>query len=1019
VKILLKCFLMFCMLVLFVKPSAAQSFTSKFQILDKSKGLSGNTAYVLYQDKLGYLWVGTTMGLTRFDGTTCKNYDIVVDGKTFIGTEIVNIIEDKNNNLWIGSFRGLSFYDRKTDKLKFVKVHKDGTYSNPFYIDDKERIWHFTAYPWGVHIYDPKHHTVQFVTDEANNKMFVRPAQFYQPVRQFWSQCDNGIQKNTVEHDKIIKIERFFDGSNPKFPAAVIYDRLLAENDSSFWLGTNKGLIHFNPTTSKFQIHSIAQYPIEGFTFSTMYQNRYLYTGTTAHGLWVFDTKTKQFIEHHSLDLTNSGGLTGNSIDKLLIDKDQNLFVSVVKRGVAYTKLNRPKMYHFLNKQDAYTNKIFDNEITSITHNGAEIWCGIVNGGIVVLGQDGKIQKQYKAGSPFGPRLGSNNIQCLYTDSQQRQWIGSAAGLVLYKNNKTIPLKSVEEIGEVYHVFETEPNKYVISAMLGVFFVNESKKGQFDFQKFILKEYPNLINNGVIWLDKTGKRLYIATESGGTPMLFIKKDDKWIYENRTAYNNIRCMTNYLDTDSLLLGTRDGLYVVGAESLQGRYIEMKQNELFKDISAIYRINKSQYWIVGDNGVIRYDFATQQYERFGEGEGLASTEINYRACMQLTNGKMLLGGSNGLNVIDSDLKNDAFKIPPIVLSDFKLNDMPNDLTQAISQLSEVKIQPQYSTFSFKIATLDFSQPYNYKIQYQLTNYDNQWITVSNPATIRYTNLPADKYTFKVRLLQDNGIASDVQKTLTIDIVPPFWKTWWFRALLVAIIGGILYVLSRNKIMKERKEGQLNQQRAEAETKALRSQMNPHFVFNCMNTIEYYMVTHQTDKASAFLQNFSLLIRNVLENSQKELITLEHELDTLSLYIDLERERADNQFDYDFINQDRIQLNQYQIPPLLLQPFVENAILHGLRHKTNGRGLLKINIKIENDKLIVNISDNGIGRIEAAKINTQNSKKSKSVGLEVTLSRIKTLETIYNSSTDCTISDLKPHGTSVELVLPILRS
>ena len=153
------------------------------------------------------------------------------------------------------------------------------------------------------------------------------------------------------------------------------------------------------------------------------------------------------------------------------------------------------------------------------------------------MGQDGKIQKQYKAGSPFGPRLGSNNIQCLYTDSQQRQWIGNAAGLVLYKNNKTIPLKSVEEIGEVYHVFETEPKKYVISTMLGVFFVNENKKGQFDFQKFILKEYPNLINNGVIWLDKTGKRLYIATESGGTPMLFIKKDDKWIYENRTAYNN--------------------------------------------------------------------------------------------------------------------------------------------------------------------------------------------------------------------------------------------------------------------------------------------------------------------------------------------------------------------------------------------------------------------------------------------------------------------------------------------------
>jgi ligand-binding sensor domain-containing protein len=390
--------------------SFAQTNISSFQTLDKSKGLAGNTVYVLYKDRLGFLWIGTTMGLTRFDGTACKNYDIVVDGKTFLGTEIVNIIEDKNNNLWIGSFRGLSFYERKTDKVRFIKPHKNATYANPFYIDDKERIWYFSAYPWGVHIYDPKKHRVQFVTNKVDNKMFVRPVQFYNPVHEFWSQANNGIQKNTIAQDKVVKTQRFFDGSNPKFPAALIYDRLLIENDSSFWLGSNKGLIHFNSITSQFQIHTIAQYPTASFTFSVLYQNRYLYTGTTTHGLWVFDTKTKQFIEQHSLDLTNSGGLAGNSIDKLLIDKDQNLFVSVVKRGLAYTKLNRPRMQHFLSKQKAFSNKIIDNEITSITNSGAEIWCGIVNGGIVVLGQDGKVIKRYKTDSHTGPRLGSNNI---------------------------------------------------------------------------------------------------------------------------------------------------------------------------------------------------------------------------------------------------------------------------------------------------------------------------------------------------------------------------------------------------------------------------------------------------------------------------------------------------------------------------------------------------------------------------------------------------------------------------------
>ena len=168
---------------------------------------------------------------------------------------------------------------------------------------------------------------------------------------------------------------------------------------------------------------------------------------------------------------------------------------------------------------------------------------------------------------------------------------------------------------------------------------------------------------------------------------------------------------------------------------------------------------------------------------------------------------------------------------------------------------------------------------------------------------------------------------------------------------------------------------------------------------------------------MQNFSLLIRNVLENSQHELICLEQELETLRLYIELERERADGQFDYVFATPQYLDLNAYQIPPLLLQPFVENAILHGLRHKSEGKGVLRVGLKIENKKLHIEILDNGIGRAAAAIINAQKARKGHSVGLDVTRGRIKALEVIYGQQTDCAISDVVPSGTHVLITLPIL--
>lgn len=205
------------------------------------------------------------------------------------------------------------------------------------------------------------------------------------------------------------------------------------------------------------------------------------------------------------------------------------------------------------------------------------------------------------------------------------------------------------------------------------------------------------------------------------------------------------------------------------------------------------------------------------------------------------------------------------------------------------------------------------------------------------------------------------------------------------------------------------------AEAELKALRAQMNPHFIFNCMNTIDAYIFREEPEKASKFLQVFSQLIRSVLENSEHGSISLARELEGVRLFLQLECERYENAFDVSIEVPENILQAHYQVPPLILQPYVENAIGHGLRHKKNGRGLLQIRVDASAEALHIWIRDNGIGRKAAQRIKAMNGRKHQSFALSLTQQRLDLLP----GKGSVEIIDIDGHGetgTEVRLHFPI---
>jgi LytS/YehU family sensor histidine kinase len=240
-----------------------------------------------------------------------------------------------------------------------------------------------------------------------------------------------------------------------------------------------------------------------------------------------------------------------------------------------------------------------------------------------------------------------------------------------------------------------------------------------------------------------------------------------------------------------------------------------------------------------------------------------------------------------------------------------------------------------------------------------------------------------------------------------------------ILSLAIGILLF--SRSKINAKRRISEMNHKIAEITQANLRQQMNPHFIFNTLNSIQYYMYQHDKLATNNYLTKFSSLMRKVLENSQHTSVPLRDELEALTLYLELEQIRFKDKFDYEIKIDEEIDTLLYKIPTMLIQPYVENSISHGLM-PCEGKGLVRINLKLESEFILCTIEDNGIGREAAKEIKQKKESNHNSLGTQIVTSRLELVNALYGTSLKTIYTDLKntngdPEGTRVEIQIPIL--
>jgi LytS/YehU family sensor histidine kinase len=240
-------------------------------------------------------------------------------------------------------------------------------------------------------------------------------------------------------------------------------------------------------------------------------------------------------------------------------------------------------------------------------------------------------------------------------------------------------------------------------------------------------------------------------------------------------------------------------------------------------------------------------------------------------------------------------------------------------------------------------------------------------------------------------------------------------------LAGLTGIIYI-NRKKLDRERRQQTLKLQALQMEQKLLRLQMNPHFIFNALNSILSFVIENDTKEANQYLSRFSLLMQSILKQTEQEYISLEQELITLNLYAELEQLRFDNKFEFEIACQAEIDQQNTMIPPLIIQPFVENAIVHGIRHK-NGPGKVFVNIAIDEDVLKIVVEDDGVGRLKAQQIKKKSGKTFRSLALELVKRRLERIST-PTVKANYEIEDANPDnpensGTKVKMYLPIFSA
>ncbi|HLP35724.1 sensor histidine kinase [Lacibacter sp.] len=979
--------LRFCFVFLFICLTVflhAQELRYQFKNYTPSDGLPSSETYQVLQDANHYMWFATDHGVTRYNGYEFETFNLP-------DNSIMGLFEDWKKRVWAFTFSGRLFYYENgkfeiykwNDKL--VAAIKPGVIQS-MYVDSSEVVHVSSSGPIYITVNAEGilKRQMEIKSRARYTTIEIKKTDFFVRVVTFPQGFLNTIQK----YDTITEFNINAAGRSllVKIPKLIQHERCRLKQlaDGRFILYTKDCYVIIRSETDFSLVQT--QYTIDDV--EEIDNNIFL---ATEQGIQLLNKKGEEVEKY-------LGGIHVTSIEK---DYEGGVWFTTLTNGVYY-------LNHFRIKHLAQKGTIIDKRINLLYKLKDSSILAAVHGNELL---------RFKVGSNLESiRLRLKDITALYEVDRSFILVGGSIG---WFNLKIWDEDSGSEFGPVTYFQIPNSSNFVIRDST---LYSGLATGIYEYKFGNFKNYETYSLNGF----RTAK-LFI--ENNGT-ILVGNHFGLWRYAKRdiTPYDSTKKILSsritdiaYFQNKFLCLSTRgNGMLLMVNDSIY--QVKHSDGLVSDNIRKVY-VDKNDIWLASNNGISIVTINSLRPFRYvvrniTVQDGLLSNEIN----SIIKDGKdVVVASNNGISFLNPEaVMSKEVSGLPLYIKETKLNNMP----VVLDELLKLGYRKRNLNISFEALNYSAAGKNNYR--YRLSGYDSNWIYTNN-REIQFNPLPYGSYKLEIQAKREYDAWSSSVSFIQLSVLckPPFWATTWFWVAAFSLLMFLVILLFRKRIsdirLRQKQQEDLKQKINDTEQMALKAQMNPHFIFNSLNSIQQYVIDSDVKGANEFISGFSKLIRQTLEFSSKELITLDEEISYLSTYLDLEKARMESGFTYNVNVQTQQPGSQLEIPPLLLQPYVENALRHGVRYLKNVDGVISLSFIEYPGLLECIIEDNGIGRDKAMELKAVNPIEYQSRGMSLTAERITLLNEGQERKIEVVIEDLKDpngnaSGTRIRVLFPV---
>jgi ligand-binding sensor domain-containing protein len=1032
-----------------------------FNLSDKD-GLSNNQVRSITQDRDGIIWIGTEHGLNRFDGYGFKNfYANPADSNSFQNNRIQQLLAADNGDLWASTPAGLFRFDPATQRaIAFKPQPGDSSSFGPptiaafIYFDSTHLPW-FTVDEGLFHFTDDLHYKkVSSDITRLAPKIPRKGIQFGGIVADrkggLWSCWGNIVFSIDAVSKKVLRTYAC--------PDSILIRHIDFDSHNRCWLSTwGKGVYLFDPGTAPSAPGTVPAPPGTApaapaapgtvpaapgippswrpFASSPSRPVAYGSTEWTFNGqpYMVFSTNLPGLLFVNEQDLSTWTYAFDNNevilamppfVDRqnvLWVPSDQGVFYMTPSRNLfnvisvpqLLTKGQKPRfsmVYNMKEEPSGYwLSKRYYGGIFWYDHNWRLLhsWVGAdvpPNGRFDVPGATSGEAFDFQQRGDSMYITTESGISLLNLKTLRWSWL-IPAGI-----SPTARLRTI--------VVESPQCWWIRSFDHGVFLFNPVNCTFFRYYASARTgehHLPGTVN----YLLRDADHNFLASTIKG---IFAYDPKSQSFEklplsgDPAPYRPVFGMA--VDTSGLVwAGTENGLYCFDPRTNTVIRTFREDNKI-GSVSRICVDQAQNIWFTANSGYWCWLRKPDKILHFEYSLGLPPTD---EGIVYLTSdGSIYAGGKDALiRFYPQRLMNYHSTVRTKIIEAI-VNDTTKAFETGINGRRRLTLPPDKGSFSVDFDVINYDLTGTNQYFYRLTPGNSDW-KPSETGHLTFYNLQPGNYTLDVRGASKLTGHFTNTDSLDITIRSHWYRSAWLKVgslFFLCVLAGLFF---RYRLEVVRKEAAARQKMTEMEMMALRSQMNPHFIFNSLNSIENFIMLNEKRLASDYLNKFATLIRMILENSRKQLVPLSVDMEAMQLYVDLERLRFENKFDYITDIDEQLLKGDYRVTPLLIQPFVENAIVHGLAPSEKQGLWLKITVRLRDDYIHYTIEDNGVGRIEAMSYSRKHRPGHKSLGLQISRERMDIINRRTRTESTLDILDLhdadgRPAGTRVQLTINI---